>query len=78
MTVFDRSGDLAGLQSSISNRSSVDTLARFKTEMSKRYEMKDMGELHFILGLQVKRDRSARTLHLSQKQYINTGLQRLW
>jgi len=55
----------------------VDTLARVKTEMSKRYEMKDMGELHFILGLQVKRDRSARTLHLSQKQYINTVLERL-
>jgi len=54
----------------------VDTLARFKTEMSKRYEMKDLGELHFILGLQVKRDRSARTLHLSQKQYINTVLER--
>ncbi len=54
----------------------VDTLARFKTEMSKRYEMKDLGELHFIFGLQVKRDRSARTLHLSQKQCINTVLER--
>jgi len=52
------------------------TLARFKTEMSKRYEMKDLGELHFILGLQVKRDRVARTLHLSQKQYIDTVLER--
>jgi len=38
--------------------------------------MKDLGELHFILGLQVKRDRSARTLHLSQKQYTNTILDR--
>ena len=55
----------------------LDTLARFKSEMSKRYEMKDLGELHFIPGLQVKRDRSARTLHLSQKQYINTVLERL-
>ena len=54
----------------------LDTLARFKSEMSKRYEMKDLGELHFIPGLQVKRDRSARTLHLSQKQYINTILDR--
>lgn len=48
----------------------------FKTQMSKRYEMKDLGELHFILGLQVKRDRSARTLHLSQQHYIETILER--
>jgi len=32
--------------------------------------------LGIILGLQVKRDRSARTLHLSQKPYINTVLER--
>ena len=38
--------------------------------------MKDLGELHYILGLQVKRDREARSLHLSQKQYINTVLER--
>lgn len=56
--------------------SNLDTLVRFKSEMSKRYEMKDLGELHFILGLQVKRDRSARTLRLNQKQYINTVLER--
>ena len=34
--------------------------------------MKDLGELHFILGLQVKRERTTRTLHLSQKQYIDS------
>jgi len=54
----------------------LETLARFKNEMSKRYDMKDLGELHYILGLQVKRDREARSLHLSQKQYINTVLER--
>ena len=54
----------------------LDTLVRFKNEMSKRYEMKDLGELHFILGLQVERDRKARSLHLNQQLYINTILER--
>jgi len=49
----------------------VDTLARFKTEMSKRYEMKDLGELHFILGLQVKRDR-LRAIHLSHTGTVSS------
>jgi len=38
--------------------------------------MKDLAELHYILGLQVKRDRKARSLHLSQKQFNNTDLER--
>ncbi len=50
----------------------LDTLLRFKCEMSKRYKMKDLGELHFILGLQVRRDRTTRSLHLNQKLYIDT------
>jgi len=54
----------------------LDTLVHLKSEMSKRYDVKDLGELHFILGLQVKRDRSARMLHLNQKQYVNTVLAR--
>ncbi len=52
------------------------TLAQFKNELSNRYEMKDLGELHYIIGLQVKRDRKARSLHLSQKQFNNTDLER--
>lgn len=54
----------------------LSVMDEFKAQMSKRYEMKDLGELHFILGLQVKRDRSARTLHLSQQHYIETILER--
>jgi hypothetical protein len=38
----------------------LDSLEEFKKEMSKRYDMKDLGELHFILGLQVTRDRAKR------------------
>lgn len=47
-----------------------------KATMSATYDMKDLGELHFILGLQVKRDRSNRTLHLCQRQYVDSILSR--
>ena len=32
--------------------------------------MKDMGELKWILGMEVKRDRNKRILHLNQEKYI--------
>lgn len=52
------------------------TLEQFKNEMSKRYDMKVLGELHFILGLQVTRDRVKRSLSLCQTQYIESILGR--
>jgi hypothetical protein len=54
----------------------LDSLEEFKREMSKRYDMKDLGELHFILGLQVTRDRAKRSLSLCQTQYIDSVLAR--
>jgi hypothetical protein len=42
------------------------TLKDFKNEMSNRYDMADMGGLHFILGLQVKLDRARRSHNLCQ------------
>jgi hypothetical protein len=53
-----------------------DTLKHFKNEMSKQYDMKDLGELHFILGLQVTRDRAKHSLSLYQTQYIDSVLTR--
>jgi hypothetical protein len=53
----------------------LDSLEEFK-EMSKRYDMKDLGELHFILGPQVTRDRAKRSLSLCQTQYIDSILTR--
>jgi hypothetical protein len=38
--------------------------------------MKDMGELHFILGFQVKRDRARRSLNLCRTPYIDSILDR--
>jgi hypothetical protein len=51
-------------------------LQSIKAELSKRFEMKDLGEAQFILGLQIHRDRARRCLSLSQSQYVKTILSR--
>jgi hypothetical protein len=55
----------------------IATLQTFKLQMSSHFDMKDLGDLHFILGLQVHRRRRDRSLQLSQPQYIDTILLRL-
>jgi hypothetical protein len=42
-------------------------LSVLKQDLAKKFEMKDMGEAHFILGIEIERNRSTRTLCLSQK-----------
>ena len=37
--------------------SDLDTFARSKLALSSKWNMKDLGELTYILGLQVERDR---------------------
>jgi hypothetical protein len=52
------------------------TLGGFKKELSNRFEMKDLGEVHFCLGIQVTRDRQKRTIRISQAKYIENVLKR--
>ncbi|KAK7276201.1 hypothetical protein RIF29_17337 [Crotalaria pallida] len=47
-----------------------------KRFLSKKFEMKDLGEASFVLGIQIHRDRSRGILGLSQKSYIETILKR--
>ena len=51
-------------------------IARFKVEIAKFVEITDMGELHWILGIEVRRIREEKKILLSQKSYINSILQR--
>jgi hypothetical protein len=45
-------------------------LLGFKDALMKKYEMKDLGELSWFLGIRVLRDRSQRKLWLCQDSYI--------
>jgi hypothetical protein len=47
-----------------------------KNFLSKNFEMKDMGEAHYVIGIEIIRDRSYGLLGLSQKAYIEKVLER--
>jgi Reverse transcriptase (RNA-dependent DNA polymerase) len=48
----------------------------FKSQMSDRFKMTDLGEVTFLLGMKITRDRKAKTLSLSQKSYLEGVLKR--
>ncbi|KAL9274273.1 Retrovirus-related Pol polyprotein from transposon TNT 1-94-like protein [Drosera capensis] len=47
-----------------------------KKFLSSNFEMKDLGEASFVLGIQIHRERSRGILGLSQKSYIDKVLER--
>jgi hypothetical protein len=51
-------------------------IRKFKIEIAKHVEITDLGELHWILGIEVRRIRERRLLLLSQRSYIESILQR--
>ena len=51
-------------------------ICRLKAQLSKEFEMKDLGEAKKILGMEIARDRQRGTLYLTQKQYLKKVLQR--
>lgn len=54
----------------------IDMLNAFKQDISKRFEMRDLGELKWLLGMEIKRDRAARTLNINQTAYLKQVLER--
>lgn len=47
-----------------------------KESLCKEFEMVDLGEIHFILGKSIKREQDAKTLTISQGQYLKDLLKR--
>ena len=54
----------------------IGMLHETKRFLSKKFEMKDLGDASFVLGIQIHRDRSRGILGLSQKSYIEKILKR--
>ena len=50
--------------------SDLDDLLNLKSALAKRFKMEDMGEISFLLGLQITRDRSKREITVGQQKYI--------
>ncbi len=47
-----------------------------KKALSQQFEIKDLGPAHFILGIQIRRDRAKRQMFLSQSTYLKKVLER--
>jgi transposase InsO family protein len=56
--------------------SSARLVDALKDGMRQHVEVTDLGELHWMLGIEVQRDRKAGTVHLSQRAYIDSILRR--
>jgi transposase InsO family protein len=54
----------------------LDSLNYLKAELSKKFEMKDLGEAHYILGIEVCRNRQEKSIRISQSKYIDDILRR--
>ena len=54
----------------------IGMLHETKRFISKKFEMKDLGDASFVLGIQIHRDYSRAILGLSQKSYIEKVLKR--
>ena len=51
---------------------SIAMIHEFKSDMKKHVEVTDLGELHWLLGIEIVRNRDARTISMSQRSYINS------
>eukprot|EP00253_Pinus_taeda_P006661 PITA_06661 len=47
-----------------------------KTQLSSKFELKDIGATNYILGMEIKRDQEKGKLWLNQRKYVETILQR--
>lgn len=54
----------------------IDLLMEEKISLGKRFKVEDLGEVHYVLGMSVKRDRKSRTLSISQPKYLEGILKR--
>jgi hypothetical protein len=54
----------------------MELIEEAKEVLRKAFKISDMGEIHWILGFSVERDREKRTLSLSQAAYIKSILEK--
>lgn len=54
----------------------LEAVARLKEGVRKHVEVSNLGELHWILGIEVRRDRDSRIMALSQHSYLDSIIRR--
>jgi hypothetical protein len=58
------------------NGNNMDAIKEVKKQLSSKFDMKYLSANNFILGMEIKRDRSTRKLWLNHTKYIETILKR--
>jgi hypothetical protein len=56
--------------------STIKLILDFKRKISEHVEITDLGELHWLLGIEIRRDRDRHCIHLSQRSYIDSIIRR--
>ena len=51
-------------------------LQKVKDSLSSRFKMKDMGKIHYCLGISIEQDEERKCLRMHQKQYIENMLEK--
>jgi uncharacterized protein (DUF2249 family) len=59
-----------------SNRNNKEIIQDVKTQLSSKFEMKDLGATNFILSMEIKRDQENKKPWLNQRKCVETMLQR--
>jgi hypothetical protein len=54
----------------------MNAIKEVKKQLSSKFDMKYLGAMNFILGMEIKRDRATRNIWLNHKKYIETVLKR--
>ena len=54
---------------------SSNIIRKFKEELSHKVKIEELGNLHWLLGIEVEQDRKAKTISLSQHTYITKILE---
>jgi len=52
----------------------LETITTFKVDLRRFFEISDLGDVHWLLGIEIIRDREAHTIALSQQAYIESIL----
>ena len=55
---------------------SIEDMNSLKVCLADRFKMKDMGELHYCLGISIERDEEKKSLYMHQKQYITNTIEK--
>ena len=56
--------------------SSPELISQYKSKLNNSFALTDLGPIHWLLGIKITRDRSARTISLSQSSYIDSIISR--